>query len=295
MIISELRQVLLSSLSHKRVVVLRLLYDWKALFCIESILGKSIAPSFFTVSRVDAYARTIGAVTTDFLLDVVVTKSFEQQNHLSATSSLADKVKSLVGKKVGISAPNSASDALVTYLFRQQGLSAQKDVTKVNLGAATATDLAALKAGRVDAVVVGAPGGEIAEAQGFGDILISPTRGDVPAMQGQLFGILYTKQQTINAKPKAIQALVRGLAQAEDFIQKNPDQAQTLLVQYLKLDEKTATIAWNGTKAAMPVNPQISQDNYGAANQFHVNAGLIAVALPYKDTVAADTITKALG
>ncbi|HZR43799.1 MAG TPA: ABC transporter substrate-binding protein, partial [Ktedonobacteraceae bacterium] len=79
----------------------------------------------YTISRVDSYVQMIGAVATGIFLDVVVSKHFEQQTHLSASSPLADKVKALVGKKIGVSAPNSATDALVTYLFRQQGLDAQ--------------------------------------------------------------------------------------------------------------------------------------------------------------------------
>jgi ABC-type nitrate/sulfonate/bicarbonate transport system substrate-binding protein len=249
----------------------------------------------FTISRVDAYIKIVGAITTDFLLDVVVSKSFEQQAHLTASSPLADKVKALENKKVGISAPNSASDALVTYLFRQQRLNAQRDVTKVNLGAAIPTDLAALQAGRVDAVVVSSPAGEIAEAQGFGDTFISPTRGDVPGMQGLPFGVAYAKQQTIDAKPKAVQAFIRGLAQGEEFIQNNPTQMVPLLQKYLKLDQNVADNAWSATKVSMPQNPQVSQQAFNIANQFQVDGGLTAITRPYKDLVSTDTINKALG
>ncbi len=183
---------------------------------------------------------------------------------------------------------------MLTYLFRQQGLDADKDAVKVNVGADIAADLAALQAGRIDAVVTSAPGGEEAEAQGFGDTFISPVRGDVPAMQGQLFGVAYAKQSVIDAKPKAVQAFIRALAQAEDYIQKNPTQTIALLGKYLKLDKKTLTISWNATKASMPLSPQVSQQAYETANQFHVKAGLISISLAYKDLVATDTINKAL-
>jgi len=248
----------------------------------------------FTISRVDARIKIIGAVTNSYLLDVVASKKFEQEAHLTATSPLADKVKALVGKKVGISAPNSASDALLTYLFRQQGLDAGRDATKVNLGAAIAPDLAALKANRVDAVIVSAPGGEQAEADGYGDLYISPVRGDVPTMEGQLFGVVYAKQNVIDAKPKAMQAFIHAIAQAEAFIQKNPAQTSVLLGKYLGLNKKVLDLSWSQTKVSMPLTPQIDQQAYNTANQFHVKAGLIAVPLAYKDLVDTDTINKAL-
>jgi NitT/TauT family transport system substrate-binding protein len=248
----------------------------------------------FTISRVDDRIKIIGAISDDFLIDIVVSKKLEQQTHLTATSSLVEKIHGLVGKKIGISAPNSASDALVTYLFRQQHLDSQKDAVKVNLGADNATLLAALQAGRVDAVTVAAPAGEQAEKRGFGDIFISPVRGDVPSMIGQLFIVSYIKQSVINTKPQAVRAFIRALAQAEEYIQKNPSQTIQLLSRYLKVDKTTATTVWNATKASMPQTPQVSQRAYENANQFHVDAGLIAVPLAYSDLVATSTINNAL-
>lgn len=248
----------------------------------------------FMISKVDTSIRIIGAFSNAFLLDIVVSKSFEQKAHLAATSPLADKIKALVGKKIGISAPGSAPDMLVTYLFRQQGLDAQKDAIKVNLSAAIPSQLAALQSGRVDAVAVLVPGGEEAEMQGFGDIFISPVRGDVPDMQGQLFGVSYARKSVIDAKPRAVQAFIRAMAQAEDYIHKNPNQMTALLEKYLKLDKKVLNIAWNATKASVPLTPQVSQQAYNTADQFHVKAGLIAMAPDYKELVATDTINKAL-
>jgi sulfonate transport system substrate-binding protein len=257
-------------------------------------LGVGGLTDVFTISRVDAYIKLIGAVSNGFLIDIVASKRFEEQAHVTALSPLADKIHALMGKKVGIASPNGATDALVTYLFRQQHLDAQKEVTKVNLGADIATNLAALQAGRVDATVVIGPAGTLAEVQGIGDTFISPVRGDIPAMQGQLFGVAFAKQGIINSKPKAVQAFIRGIAQAETFIQQKPVQAQALMGKYLKLDQKTLVRAWNATKSSIPQTPQIDQASYETANQFHVEGGLIALPLAYSDLVDTDTIDNAL-
>jgi ABC-type nitrate/sulfonate/bicarbonate transport system substrate-binding protein len=128
----------------------------------------------------------------------------------------------------------------------------------------------------------------------MGEAFISPVRGDVPSMEGQLFGVAYTKQGLIDAKPKAVQGFIQALAQAEDFIQKNPDQMEPLLEKYLSIDQKVAGLLWSATKSCMPPTPQVDQKPYDTANQFHVKAGLIAVELAYKDLVASDTINNAL-
>ncbi len=259
-------------------------------------VGVGGATDTFTISRVDSSIRMIANVSDGFQIDVIVNKSFLQKTGLSDASPLADKVNALKGKKVGVSAPNSTTDALITYLFRQQGLNAQTDVTKENLGTSVPSVLAALQSGRVDAVALAMPGGEQAVAKGYGDILISPVRGDDPALMGQLYDVAYARQSVINAKSKAIQAFIRGLAQADMFMQQHADQTLTLLKTYLKtLDPKALDRAWSLLKPDMPKTPQICQNGYNVANQFHLRAGLITAPLAYNNLVAEGTINQALG
>jgi NitT/TauT family transport system substrate-binding protein len=249
----------------------------------------------FTLSRVDDSIRLLGALTTGYYVDVVVSKSFEQQTGLTENSPLEAKVKALVGKKIGVSGLGSGTEALLTYLFRQYGLNAAKDSTLVIVGGTPAAALAALRAGRVDALSYFAPAGQEVVAQGIGDMFISPMRGDVPAMDGQLHGVIYTKQSVINAKPKAVAAFIRAIAQAETFIHNNPTQATALLQKYTNLKNQALVKAiFAALVPIIPQTPQIGQQAYSTANQFHVQAGLIANALPFKNMVASSTIQNAL-
>lgn len=258
------------------------------------LAGGDVITDAFNVSRVDAQVRLLGALTNGYFVDVTVSKRFEQQAHLSAISSLADKVKALVGKKIGITAPGSGTEALLTYLFKLYGYSDKRDATLVNLGGAETAALAALSSGRVDAVSFFSPLGQEAEAAGAGDIFISPDRGDVPGMEGQLHGVFYAKQSVITAKPKAAQAFIRGIAQAEAFIHNNPSQTMVLLGKYLGQDQQVTKAVFAATQSIYPSSPVIDQKAYDEANQFHVKAGLIAAALPYKNMVATSTIQSAL-
>jgi len=260
------------------------------------VAGGGLITDAFTLSRVDAHIRLLGALTTGYFVDIVASKRFEQETHLTEASPLADKVKALVGKKVGITTPGSGTEALLIYLFRKYGYNTQRDVTEVSLGNVNpAAGAAALSSGRVDAVAFPVPTGEVSEVGGMGDIFISPDHGDIPEMVGQVHGVIYAKQQVIDAKPKAIQAFIRAIAQAEAFINQHPDQAEVLMGKYLGLkSQKTISTIFATTKPIYPSTPQIDQKGYDAANQFHVKAGLIAIALGYNDLVATDTINSAL-
>ncbi len=258
------------------------------------LAGGGIITDAFTLSRVDNQVKLIGALTTGYFVDVIVSKKFEQQAHLNLTSSLADKVHALVGKKIGDTGPSSGTEALLTYLFRQQDLNIKKDVTLVNVGTTASSALAALNSGRVDAISFFAPAGQQAEGRGIGDIFISPGRGDIPSMQGQLHGVFWGKQSVIDAKPKAIQAFIRAIAQAEDFIHKHPTQAVTLLGRYLQeKNPETLKTIFAAMVPIIPSNPQICQKAYETANTFHVKAGLIAIALPYNDMVVSRILQSA--
>lgn len=259
------------------------------------VAGGGLITDAFNLVKVDSSIKLLGTLTAGYFVDVTVSKQFEAQTGLTEASPLADKVKALVGKKIGITAPGSGTEALLTYLFKTNGYDAQKDSTIVNLGGSPTAALGALSSGRVDAISFFAPAGQQAEAKGIGDIFISPDGGDVPAMQGQVHGVMYVKQSVINAKPKAIEAFIRAIAQAEAFIHKNPDQATTLLGKYLSLSPQITQTVATATLPIYPQSPQISQQGYNIAAQFHVQAGLIKTAPSYNTMVAVSTINQALG
>ena len=258
------------------------------------VAGGSVITDAFTLSRVDWRVRLLGVLSAGYIVDIIVSKKFEQQAHLTVTSSLSDKVKALVGKKIGTSGPGTATEALAIYLFRIMGHDAKRDATLVNVGGTNAAPLAALRSGRVDAVSFFSPAGQQSEAQGIGTILISPDRGDIPAMRGQIHCVFYTMQDVIDAKPRAVQAFIRAMAQSEAFIHKDQANAIVLMQKYLKLDKKTTKTVFAALLPVIPESPQVDRQGYDAANQFHVKAGLIAIALPYKDLVATSTINRAL-
>jgi ABC-type nitrate/sulfonate/bicarbonate transport system substrate-binding protein len=258
-------------------------------------IGNGVMTDVFSWVKVDPSARVIGAFMNGFVVDIVVSKALEQAEHVTATSPLAAKVAALKGKKIGITGPGTGTQALLTYLFKQEGMNAAKDATEVSLGSNNVAALAALKAGRVDALSFFSPIGQAAEAQNTGDIFISPVRGDVPGLTGDVHGVFYTKQSVITAKPQAIAAYIRAVNQAETFIQNNPTQAKTLLNSYLGLGQSVTDAVYQAQSGGIAKSPQITQAAYTVAGQFHVGAGLITQIPAYCSVVATATIASALG
>jgi NitT/TauT family transport system substrate-binding protein len=257
-------------------------------------IGGGVITDVFDMAKVDPSARILGALTNGYVVDVVVSKAFEQQTHLTEASPLAAKIDALRGKKIGITGPNTGTAALLTYLFKLEGMDVQKDATLESLGSNNAAALASLRMGRVDALSFFSPIGQVAEAQSIGDIFISPDNGDVPGLRGDVHGLFYTRQSVIDAKPKAIQAFIKAVAQAENYIQANPAQAQVLLNDYLKYGPKVTSAVYAATSPVWAKTPQLSQSSYKVASQFHIQAGLIKSAPPYDNLVATNVINQAL-
>jgi ABC-type nitrate/sulfonate/bicarbonate transport system substrate-binding protein len=257
-------------------------------------IANGVITDAFGLAKVDASTRIIGALMDAYTADIVVSKQFEQDNHLSSTSPLTDKIQALKGKTIGITGPGSGTQALLTYVFKLAGMNASKDATQVSLGANNTAALAALQAGRVDALSFFVPIGQAAIAQGIGDIFISPLRGDIPQLVGDIHGVFYTKQSVIDAKPQAIAAYIRGIGQAEAFIHSNPTQAKAYLTKYLNLGANVADAVYTATSPVVAKDPQISQAAFTIAVDFHTTAGLVSIAPSYSQMVATSTISKAL-
>ncbi len=257
-------------------------------------IGGGVITDAFDMAIVDSQARVIGSLVNGYYTDIIMSKNLQRETGITKASPLVDKVKALVGKKIGITGPGSGNEALVIYLFRQQGLNARKDAVLVNLGSNNLAVMGALRAGRVDALSFFSPVGQQAEAEGTGTIMISPIKGDMPGLMGCLYGAFYTRQSVIDAKPKAIQAFIRALALSEAYIHEQPTKALALLQKYLKLNQETTQAVFTAMRPIMATSPRINQQAYDIITKFHVQAGLITVALPYNSIIAANTINSAL-
>ncbi len=260
---------------------------------VEVAVGGLLTEAFL-VSQVDADVKVIGQLQVAFPNDITVSNKFLQQTGLSESSPLEAKVKALVGKKIGVISTTGQTGGFVSYLFRLFGLNATKDAVLVSVGNNVSAAVSALKAGRVDALSFYKPVGEAIQTQGLGHIFISPLRGDVPQMQGQLNSVFYAKASLIRAKPNTIKALVRALAMALAFIQKYPDQAIKILQKYTHIDDKTAAAAAQNLRSSYATTPIVNEQGYNVTASFDIQAGLLSAIPPFKAIVDGDTASQAM-
>ncbi|MFG1922081.1 ABC transporter substrate-binding protein [Cryptosporangium sp. NPDC048952] len=239
-------------------------------------IAAGVMTDAFNLYRVNDKARVIGTLTNEYYIDIIAGPKIPTTVDAAP---LAQRVQALKGTTIGITGPGSGTEALLNYLLEQQKLDTEKDITMVNLGSDVSAALGALKTGRVDALSFFQPVGQQAAANGIGRILISPPRGDVPALRGTMHGALFTTQNVIDRKGKAVQAFYRAIAKAEKFIHGNPEQVRDLLQKYqTTMNVKAVEALVPVLQAEIPQSPAPDEAAYDKSVAFHEETGLVKSA-----------------
>jgi ABC-type nitrate/sulfonate/bicarbonate transport system substrate-binding protein len=255
-------------------------------------VGGSVMTDAFNLSKAGQNPQVIGAMVNAYYIDIVT----GAHAHVAPQgASLIEKVKALKGLKIGMTGPGSGTEALITYLFKLAGMNPQTDATLVNLGGNGTAVLDALQSGRVDAVSFAQPLGQQATLSGVGSIYISPARGDIPSLTGEVQGVVFTDSSVLSSKKPAIQAFVTGVAKAESFIHTAPAGALgTLLKGYLpSLTPKMIAAILPLLKTEIPSSPAVSTSGYQAAVNFHKTAGLFPDPPSYNSLIDSSLISAA--
>jgi ABC-type nitrate/sulfonate/bicarbonate transport system substrate-binding protein len=259
-------------------------------------IGCSVITDVFALLKANRPVKLVGSLVNGYYVDIIGSNAFLDATKTSRASTLAAKVAALKGKKIGITGPGSGTQALVDYLFRTNGLDSTRDAELVNVGADQASIIQTLKGGRIDAVSFAWPLSMIAEAAGVGKAYIVPALGDVPAMRGQIQGVIYVKPDLLAKRQDAVVAFVHAIGRAEAYLHRNQAQAATMLKAYdSALGDAAVTALLAAYLPVLPQQPDIPANAYEKALQFHRLTGFAAPSgNNYADVVDAATVIKAL-
>lgn len=244
--------------------------------------------------RANKSTRMIAQLVNTYYVDIITGPSFSGD---PKSAPLADRIKALKGKKIGVTGPGSGTQALVDFLLGMQGMRSSTDVTLVSLGSNMTGALGALKTGRVDALSFPQPVGQQAEATHVGAIYISPARGDIPQLKRVVHGVVFTTQSILDHKSAAVTAFVRGIADAEQFIHSADAQSVRALFKAYRPTMSDATVdrLLAILRTEIPATPGISQTEFDGEVQFNLRSGLIKEAPDFATMVPTQWLNAALG
>jgi ABC-type nitrate/sulfonate/bicarbonate transport system substrate-binding protein len=260
-------------------------------------IGSSVITDVFSLAKAGRSVKILSVSASSYYIDIVASKAFLQAAKLNEKSSLADKIRAMRGKNIGVTGPGSGTEALVLYLLKQANIDKTRDVQLVNVGANIPAVLATLRSNRVDLVSFAWPLAQQAQVEDIGEAFISPARGDVPEMTHEIQGVVFTTQDEIDKKHAAMVGFIRGYAKACTTILKDPVRTRELLKGfYPNLDPKALDLTLDVYRStSVPSNPMPSEVGFQRAIKFHQAAGLISEDYAYNDLVATKVIADAVG
>ncbi len=147
--------------------------------------------------------------------------------------------KDLRGKSVAISAYGSLTEVLTRHLLRKHGLVPERDVQFVQAGE-TATLVASLKAGRVDAAILSPPFTWHAEDHGF--VRLGTQAKDIAAAWPR--NLLIAKETFLADCPNTVLALLRAYVRAIRLAREDPEVAVQIIMERLKYERRYAERAY---------------------------------------------------
>lgn len=257
-------------------------------------VGAGVMTDAFNLAAAGQNPKLIADLVNSYYVDIVVSKNFAGP---PSTAPLAAKIDALKGKKIGITGPGSGTQALVDYLFSLQGMNASTQSTLVNLGSNLSGAVGALKTGEVDALAFFQPVAQIATASKVGTLYISPARGDVPTLNGATNGTVYTLASILAKKKTAIEDFIKGISQAEAYIQSaSASNLVTLLTSYnTGMSTGVATSLVPILKSEIAKTPAFNNAGYQAEATVNIKGGLVKSVPSFSTLVDSSVINSAIG
>ena len=164
-------------------------------------------------------------------------------------------VKSLKGKRVGVSGIGSGPDSLLREVLRLNGLDPNRDVTVLSLGVMPQI-FSGLQSGIVDAAMLSPPVTFKAQEGGFRELVAFPKQ-DLVELQGSVL----VRDASLQSDPVQMEKFLRGTYKGFLHIKDNRAATIPFIARYLQVNDKVAASAYDQVvKPAMTQDGTLSQE-----------------------------------
>lgn len=216
--------------------------------------------------------KVVGTAIQGFPNYVIAQRAQYLASGLTASSPLATKAAFLKHKTVAVNDIGGSSGEFARYALGAGSIPVS-EVTLINM-TSTAGRLAALKRGRIDAIVGGQPEPETAQAGGYGVMLINP-KVDLPGLNRLDYMVQVVREDYLKQNPGIVERYLRGIKRSEDLIRFRPDDAKQAFFAYelnethgAQIDPKIADEAWKNMLQYFPSTLRLEPDSVAGARKF---------------------------
>lgn len=220
------------------------------------------APST-AISAIDrgSDAMIIGAVLTEFALDLVLSKEMAAKKGITASSTLEQRLGALRGLRIGVTGPGSGTHQIAQYVLKLAKLDPERDATIVFVGSGPEM-MTTMLAGRTDAVVSANPNSDLAVVRFGAVIMFHGAAAGYPGLEGTPNVVLVTTRRWAGSTPDRTRRVLEGLRLGE-VAMKDPSVSDTardrVHAKYFEQTDKAVfDIAWTSVAPAFPSSPALT-------------------------------------
>ena len=163
---------------------------------------------------------------------LVLSKDGLRKSGIVTSMSVDEKISRLKGLTIGISGAGGSTDVMLRNMLRLRGMDPDRDVQILPVGGPP-TMLAALSRGQTDGVLQSSPVDMVAEARGYGTVIIDPFVDVIPELRDVPFSGLLARRAYIQKNPEVIAAAARAIAKAIKFAKEHPDPTHESVKPYI--------------------------------------------------------------
>jgi NitT/TauT family transport system substrate-binding protein len=163
-------------------------------------------------------------------------------------------VRSLKGRRVGVTGLGSGPDNLLRETLKRHGLEGGRDVTILALGL-PATLAAALRAGTVDAGTISPPFNFAVRDAGFRE-LVSFLKEDFVELQGSVLA----HERIFQTDPGVVEKFLRGTLKGLRYARENRAGTIPILLRYMKLKDDLASQYYDLVRPIMTTDGTVGLD-----------------------------------
>lgn len=230
------------------------------------------------LKSVIAVAPVNGAVT----MSLAIRKDVAQARNLSRDTPIRERISKLRGLRIATASPGGGLHTNLMYMLKQVGLDPARDVNMIF----TSEMLPAMRAGQVDAFAVSPPAPELAEAEGFGLVLVALARGEMPELGNIAYDALVARREFAEKSPDTVRRVVRAMGHASNYIRTNAEGTEAVLLKFFERTPPPVMKAIVGNlRTAFAANGRYTEEMWKNAMEFNVKAGKIQSPLDTREGV----------
>ena len=173
-------------------------------------------------------------------LTTVMNPDLAAELGVSRESPIEERYAALEGLRIGITSPGAPTDKYMRYYLRQAGLDPDQDAEIIAIGGGSSL-LAALESDQIDVFHLSPPSPYVAEAEGFGTVLIDGPAGDVEEFSDFLYIAWAANREWAETNPDAMTAFNAALDRAMEDIAADPEAQVPAIMEAVGSDDAAIT------------------------------------------------------